>query len=227
MRLIESIKLINGTAINLDYHQRRANRELLLPDVPPEYQTGVVKWRIVYEENTFEHSFTKYTLPSISSLKITYCDEIEYNHKYENRSSINRLFAERGSFDDILIVKNGHITDTSFCNVVFEKQNRLYTPSTYLLRGTKREYLLDTGIISQKEITLHDIWSYDKILLINAMIELGVVAIAINKKTKYTITKRVTQLTTSTELYIRHYSRMLVEMPQRISELISTKEELQ
>ena len=80
---------------------------------------------------------------------------------------------QRNDCDDILIVKNSLITDTSYTNVVFEDSNeKLYTPTSTLLPGTKRKQLLDAGIIHEKKIHVNDIKLYKGVYLINAMIDI-------------------------------------------------------
>ena len=83
------------------------------------------------------------------------------------------MLDQRAGCDDILIVRDGRITDTSFSNVVFEDAGGgLYTPDTCLLKGTRRESLLDAGIIRECPITVDDIRRFRKVLLVNAMIGL-------------------------------------------------------
>jgi 4-amino-4-deoxychorismate lyase len=98
-------------------------------------------------------------------------NEISYDHKYEDRSKINELLNLRDSQDDILIVKNGFITDTSFANVVFQKNNEWFTTDSPLLRGTMRQLLLDSGVISLTSIRKNDIADFENFKLINSMLE--------------------------------------------------------
>ena len=110
---------------------------------------------------------------TIQSLAIIENNTIDYAYKYHNRAAINELVAKRGGCDDILIIKNSLITDTSFTNVVFKDfDGTLYTPSSNLLAGTKRRKLLDAGIIYERDIHVKDIQSYAGIYLINAMIDI-------------------------------------------------------
>ena len=79
----------------------------------------------------------------------------------------------RGNCDDILIIKDGFITDTSYSNIVVrDDSGRWFTPSSYLLKGTKRSYLLDKGIISEAEITPASLRKYKELKLINSMIDI-------------------------------------------------------
>ena len=65
------------------------------------------------------------------------------------------------------------ITDTSYSNVVFkDSEGKLYTPCSTLLDGTKRQRLLATDIIQEKEIHVNDIHSFVGLYLINAMIDI-------------------------------------------------------
>jgi len=49
-----------------------------------------------------------------------------------------------------------------------EKDGFLFTPSTPLLRGTKREKLIREGIIIEKKIHIDSLSDYKRIFLINA-----------------------------------------------------------
>ena len=93
--------------------------------------------------------------------------------------NILNLLKKKGDCSDILIVKNGFITDTSFSNIIFLKCGRWYTPNTPLLKGTKRAKLLDLGLINERSIRPEEMGNYEKVGLINAMLELGEVVLAV------------------------------------------------
>jgi 4-amino-4-deoxychorismate lyase len=132
---------------------------------------GLYKCRIVYDSIAFEFEYEPYQPKSIQSLRLVESNEINYSHKYENRDKINELFNLRGSHDDILIAKNGFITDSSFANIVFQKNNQWFTPDSPLLRGTMRQLLLDSGVISLTSIRKNDIADFENFKLINSMLE--------------------------------------------------------
>ena len=67
-------------------------------------------------------TFTAYRRKKIDSLKLMEAD-VAYSFKYSDRSVLNTLLQEKGDCDEILIVKNSCITDTSFSNVVFSKDD--------------------------------------------------------------------------------------------------------
>jgi len=187
-RLLETIRYENGRFHNLKYHRQRMNyaRKMLfrltdeidldkiLPKAAkeqlPDERCGLFKCRVVYNSHILEIRFSPYVLPQIRSLRLVQSDDIDYTFKYENRSSLNRLFALRGAADDILIVKNGLVTDTSFCNVLFFNEKRWLTPEQPLLRGTRRAALLEQEMVETAVIRVDDLHHFTKVRLINAII---------------------------------------------------------
>jgi 4-amino-4-deoxychorismate lyase len=69
---------------------------------------------------------------------------------------------------DIIIIKNGLVTDTSFSNICFYDGTRWLTPAKPLLKGTMRAYLLSKNLIIEKDISVEIIKSYKKLRFINA-----------------------------------------------------------
>ena len=120
------------------------------------------------EEIAFQHNHKR----KIKSFKVVQCDEIDYSLKYADRSLLNELFSLREEHDDILIVKNGLLTDTSYCNIVLENNQQFFTPGTPLLKGTKREELLQSGLIQEAYLTVSDLVLFKRIHFINAMLDL-------------------------------------------------------
>ena len=182
-RLIESIKLLDGRFSNLSYHEQRMTRSLkelfqgerqinlssILENL--DYpKNGFYKCRILYDNNTRHIEFIPYTLKPISSLKVVVCDTILYDHKYSDRNSIHQLMLQKKECDDILIVKNGLVTDSSYANIVFKNGVSWYTPDQCLLKGTMRESLLDAGLIEVQPMKVTDIVKFKKFKLINAML---------------------------------------------------------
>jgi 4-amino-4-deoxychorismate lyase len=62
------------------------------------------------------------------------------------------------------------VTDSSYANVVLRKKDGTWvTPSSCLLKGTRRAQLLNDKSISEAEISVADLEKYSEIRLINAM----------------------------------------------------------
>lgn len=182
---VESIRLENGQFSNLPLHMERLRRTAeaifgkapevdLTPDiVPTDCRQGLFKCRVIYSDSLLGIEYQPYRSRVVRSIRLMTDNEIDYNYKSTDRTRLNYLL-ELSGYDDILIVKNGYITDASSSNVVFEDTiGGLFTPLTCLLRGTKREWLLRQGIIREAEIKAPDIDQYVRVHLINAMINLG------------------------------------------------------
>jgi 4-amino-4-deoxychorismate lyase len=199
MKLLETIRFENGRFANLELHQQRMNasRKVLFNfetaidlkkelssrssvienTISPGFQIanlkeleGLFKCRIIYSKQIEEIEFIPYQLPKIQFLKMVMDDEINYAHKYFNRNHLNKLFSQKGNSDDILIVKNGLITDTSFANILFFNGKQWLTPSGPLLKGTQRQLLLEREQITTAAIRPADLKYFQKARLINAMI---------------------------------------------------------
>ncbi len=187
-RLLETIRYENGRCQNLNFHRLRMSNarkvlfglenEIALEEAVQQAgkeqlisgNAGLFKCRVVYDNQIRNIRFVPYVLPQIRSLQLVESDDINYSFKYEDRNALNRLFARRGSADDILIVKNGLITDTSFCNVLFFNGKQWLTPEQPLLKGTRRATLLEKEQIETAVIGADDLHYFTKVRLINAMI---------------------------------------------------------
>ena len=182
--LLETIKTVEHNLINLEYHQQRVNRSIrdLFNNnarvnldgeikVPGYLGKGLFKCRVIYNLEIKKVEFLPYKQPDITTLKLVTCNDLDYYYKFENRQAITELFKLKGRCDDILILKNDLITDTSFCNIIFSDGNNWITPSEPLLKGTQREYMLEKGMVSEANIKVSDIYNFNSFKLINAMID--------------------------------------------------------
>ena len=182
--LLESIKLVDGEFRNLFYHERRMNRALKFLCGAQEHfdledflknidlpKHGLYKCRMVYDDNTRDIEFIPYQYRTINSLRVVDHDRISYEFKYADRKMIDRLYELRKVCDDILIVKRGFVTDSSYANIVFKKGKFWYTPWSALLKGTMRANLLERNVILEEEIRIEDIQTFESFKLINAMLE--------------------------------------------------------
>jgi len=190
-RFIETIRFCDGEACNLPYHDRRLNatrihfwpasRPIQLADyLQPPTVSGIIKARVVYGEKGIEEvGYTPYLLRHIQSLALIHSDTVDYTYKSVRRETLNHLFSERGTCDDILIVKHGLLTDTSIANIALFDGTHWYTPQQPLLKGTRRAWLLDKGILAEKELRCEDLTAFSAIRLFNAMIEWGEVELPV------------------------------------------------
>ena len=176
---LETLRAENGYVAHISYHQARVNRSLeeigasALYDLaaliaPPSDE--IYRCRFLYSSERYEVTFHPYTPRAISSLKILHADTLDYHLKYSDRAALDNLFLQRSECDDVLIVKNGFITDTTIANIALLINGRWVTPSTPLLEGTTRARLIDEGFLAPVPLTPYDISKASKIALMNAMI---------------------------------------------------------
>lgn len=188
-QFVETIKIKGGEAQAIAYHQDRMERTIRhffpslnnatsMPSleklVAPTADMDFYKARVVYgEQGVKDITYAAYAMREIKSLQVVENDAITYDYKSTDRSSFNALVAQKGGCDEIIIVKHGLLTDTSFTNLAIYDGNHWITPKHPLLLGTKRAALLDKGIIQEADITLNDLQNAVKVSLFNAMIEFG------------------------------------------------------
>lgn len=182
--LIETIKVVDGKYCNLFYHEQRMIRSLeklcgVEEDIALEEflneldapQQGVFKCRIVYDDQTKEVEYIPYQVRPVNTLRIVENDRINYEFKYTDRKQIDKLFDQRDGCDDILIIKKGEVTDASYANIVFKRDDEWVTPWSPLLKGTMRQKLIEQNKIIPEKILVEDIPTFKSFKLINAMLE--------------------------------------------------------
>jgi 4-amino-4-deoxychorismate lyase len=182
-RFIETIRLEEGKLGDLTYHQARMDRvhsdffksspkidlEEFLESCPMP-SIGLHKVRLIYDNEIQSIQISHYSVREIKKLKLVRSDTIQYPHKFEDRTELEKLYTQRGECDDIIIVQGNKVTDASFANLAFKKDDHWVTPASYLLNGTMRQQLLDKKLIFEEEISVRDLTNYQKVKLINSML---------------------------------------------------------
>jgi 4-amino-4-deoxychorismate lyase len=183
--LLETICCQDGKLQALPYHERRIHnsqaqlfgesRPLALHEltIPPYAQRGKYKCRLHYRLSIEQLTFEPYRIRPVHSLRLINADGIDYACKYANRSELEACFAQRQSADDVLMVKNGLLTDTYYANIALWDGQVWWTPAKPLLLGTRRAQLLDQERIKPADIRPEDLNRYECIALFNAMMDLG------------------------------------------------------
>ncbi|MBW8361850.1 MAG: aminotransferase class IV [Kaistella sp.] len=180
-QFIESIKVEDREIFLSDFHQKRINEtfvhfgkegsidlEKIFNDLELD-EDGLYKLKITYGLNkTFRTQLIPYAIPEIDDFQLVENNSFDYSFKFEDRKEFDRMKA-KAKAEEIIIVKNNHITDTSYSNILFLKKKDWFTPSTFLLNGVQRQHLLKTKKIKEAEITLQNLSEYSHFQLINAM----------------------------------------------------------
>lgn len=183
-QLIESIRIENRKLHHLDLHNARFNRAVSdlfglsttfnlkkYIKLPATLQTSRYKCRIVFDGEKFSTTITPYQQREVKTLKLIEMNAIDYTYKTSNRILLDKAYAQKGNCDDVIIVKENSITDTWAANVILFDGSDWFTPSTPLLKGVQREYLLRNKMIHERVIKADDLPNFQKIKLINAMID--------------------------------------------------------
>lgn len=187
---LETIRIEEGRACHLPYHNQRMNEtrahlglsdgldlEAVIGDVSIYQQR--TRCRIVYDTEIRSVEFFPYQIRSVKTLRLVEDNQVDYGCKYADRSALNRCFAQRGACDDVLIVQNGDVTDTTIANVAFWNGETWFTQSTPLLKGTMRASLLDSHQIQEAKIRVEDLSHFSRLRLFNAMISFGEIELPI------------------------------------------------
>lgn len=184
MKVFETIKCVEKDIVNLDYHNERLNRTrqelfgcsdtLDIGNYIKIPSKKLLKCKLTYADDVIDIDFSPYTKREIKSLKLMGDDNIDYKYKYSNRDAINELYEQKGDFDDIIIVQNGLITDTSIANIAVFLNNRWLTPNKPLLKGTCRQRYIESGLLKTADISVEMLKGAKKIALMNAMIDFDI-----------------------------------------------------
>ncbi|WP_044199777.1 aminotransferase class IV [Dyadobacter tibetensis] len=178
---LETICVQHGQIQNMDYHQLRLDRTrkdlwgytdpLPLSDlaIPTHMHQGRYKLRLVYDRIIRDVQWTLHTPRNIETVQLVSAPSISYPYKYQNRQDLQVLFEKRNGSDEIIIVRQGLITDTFYGNLAFYDGVHWVTPSDFLLPGTQRAFLLETGVLTEKRIHENQMSSYSHFKIINAL----------------------------------------------------------
>ena len=180
MNYFETIKCDDTEVYNLKYHEKRMantigkNINLLDYIYPPNSQ--LLKCKVIYtEDEVLDVLFDLYKKRDVKIFKLVEDDKIDYKYKYESRDNINYLYTKKDAADEIIIVKNNLITDTTIANIAIFIDEQWYTPKRPLLKGTTRQRYIDNGKLKEKDIDINTFKKAEKIALLNAMIDFDVI----------------------------------------------------
>jgi 4-amino-4-deoxychorismate lyase len=180
-QFIESIKVEDQEIFLLEFHQKRVDQTFAhfgkegSLDLAKIYkhlehdEDGLFKLRIVYDlDKKIRTQMIPYAIPEIQDFQLVENNTYDYSFKFEDRKELEKM-KMKSKAEEIIIIKNNHITDTSYSNLLFLKGKDWYTPSTYLLNGVQRQHLLKTKKIKETEINIQNIRQFSHFQIINAM----------------------------------------------------------
>jgi 4-amino-4-deoxychorismate lyase len=176
--LLETIRCEGAQPLHLSYHQRRLDAtcqslgisrsyDLESLVIPPD--EGLYRCRFLYDATASSIEFHPYVQRTFSSLKLVNADAFDYPFKYADRSGLDHLFQQREGCDDVLILQDRYLKDTTIANVALRIGGIWMTPEQPLLGGTTRARLIDEGFLIPAALRVEDIAKADKVALMNAM----------------------------------------------------------
>ena len=187
--LFETLVIEQGKIRNIERHQQRYERSLQAfygkqsaVDFPRIFQLAehirvpleladepLIRCRIDYNAEKIQCRYFPYQRKHYRTFKPVICDHIDYGLKYADRTLLNELLAQKGDCDEIMIIKNGYVTDCTIGNLIFRQGTQWFTPDTPLLEGTQRAALLAQGRLKVRSILATDLSLFEEIRLINAL----------------------------------------------------------
>lgn len=172
--LFETIKIQDSVAWNLNYHNDRIVRSIgKLPNFNLEKilsldKPGLFRAKVIYDLNgdLVNLEFHTYKMKEFRDFHLVNID-FDYDKKYFDRNGIDTA---KSNFDEIIMVKNSLITDTSIANLAVYKNSHWFTPKTPLLFGTTRQRLLNENKIIEGDLSVNDLLNAKRLAIFNAMI---------------------------------------------------------
>ncbi len=193
--LFETIKIEHGRPWHLPWHLMRIRKSLealfgcSVPFIPPceknnygispllikeeldmfQLPMDIHKCKLIYTLGIIDIQIVPYERKSTQTFRLIECNDVDYRFKFLDRADIEELFNKRDGADDIIIVKNGCITDTSIANLVFFDGKQYLTPDTPLLEGICRARLIYEKKIIPAPVKPDDLKNFLSFKPINAM----------------------------------------------------------
>ena len=189
MEFIETLLVKNGKIVNLKYHLKRMEKTInsfkfrvpgskfrvpssgfQVPSSGFQAENGEWRVRVTYDESGIKN--VEYFPIKKREFKIFKLIEIDFDYpfKYKNRKSFSILHSQFSIYDELILIKNSLVTDTTISNLAFYTGSEWITPKYPLLKGTKRAELLDKGFLKEENIHKSDLKYFKKMAMINAIV---------------------------------------------------------
>lgn len=177
----ETFKLLNSELCNTEFHLERVRKTqaAFFPegrfdinevyDALSDYPEGLFKVRVNYDSAITDIRADLYEIQPHRKVGFLDIGDFDYSFKFADRSFFRESLERYPDCDDILFLKDGCLTDTTYCNLALFDGNEWVTPATFLLPGTKRAALIHSGALREASVTLQDLPGFEALAFINAM----------------------------------------------------------
>lgn len=178
---LETLRVEEGAFAHVKYHNERLNKTILevygihadirleevVTDQPDD---GIYRCRVLYDTEVREVEYIPHKPLHLQHFKFIEAD-LDYSFKSADRSDLMKLFEQRGACDDVLIIKEGLVTDSAIANIAVYDGKSWLTPEKPLLPGTTRQRLLDEGKLKYAPVTPQMVQESQRFALMNAMMD--------------------------------------------------------
>ncbi|NKQ40899.1 MAG: hypothetical protein HF962_04940 [Sulfurovum sp.] len=186
MKCFETIHIENAKPRHLKYHNYRLNKtrqELFginrsidianyLTGIPSQ---GLYRAKVIYDDNNINTNYYIYKAKNIQTFRLIETN-IDYRYKYLDRTQLDSLRETHQDSDELIILNDGLVTDTTISNIALRENGIWYTPAKPLLGGTTRARLLDEDKLHLRNIKVSELAKYDGLALMNAMIGFKIIS---------------------------------------------------
>ncbi|MEO1942642.1 MAG: aminotransferase class IV [Campylobacterales bacterium] len=194
--LLESGQVWNGRLLFWEFHWERVRRsvgeiwpELLTPsrlrELEGEIKKGLetlyfsrwpagrelVRGRVLYSPTKVKVELERLGPRQFQKFKVVEVGDLDYHLKWANREKLEELKRNGEGADEVIILKNRLVTDTTISNLAFWDWEKgvWITPATPLLRGTTRERLLRRGVLKEAKIGIEELPRFNLIGMLNGV----------------------------------------------------------
>lgn len=179
MTFFETLKIEEGKIQNLSFHNKRLNHTIKqnfgidskidLQEHIKQEDFSLERCKVIYDKEIKTIQFFPLIPRKFQSFKVLETN-ITYNFKNVDRDDIESLVSQKGTCDDIIMIKEGLVTDTSIANIAIYDGLKWITPRKPLLQGTYRESLLKKQLLLEKDVKMKDIKNAVRFALMNALV---------------------------------------------------------
>jgi 4-amino-4-deoxychorismate lyase len=170
----ETIKIENGYAKHLIYHQKRfdkTRRELYgcvdrihLSDYIKVSDNKTYRLKIIYAQKIEEIQMQEYQ-DNREFENFSFVDlDFEYSYKFFDRKNIDNYA------HDVIFLKEGYLSDTKIANIAIMLNDTWLTPKYPMLEGTTRARLIQSGFLKEENLDTNSLKIAQKFAIMNSLI---------------------------------------------------------
>lgn len=200
----ETIKVVDGRPLFLEKHLERLKKSLEFFGISKEIEEDKI---LEYIKSSEEKNFALKIIVSDDNFILTSRDDNyrEDNKKFKlivsdvRRNSSSKMInhkslsyyenimehkcaLEEGYDSSLFINERGEVCETSFANIFFVKDGKIFTPkiSSGLLKGTMRDFIIENYKVREEIIILDDLKNFDEAFISNSLMGVRNVSIINN-----------------------------------------------